>query len=306
MKLRSFPLLLVLIPLVTLTGPQRTSLAFGDDDTFSMSFVEIPPSQSTFSVRYCVVSRSRPTRCPFPTDSGYVVIQLVGKKLAVDRNGNGRLDNEDGPPVGKGETFRVAMKIGKERVNYPLRVTRISTMAVDIEGRGAMLGRAGRHLALLYDEDLDGRFGEEGEDTFKLAPFSVKTMQQIASCGDDPFWTQGRMPLGRVVGFEKSLFDVKVLDEGWKLSLSHHEGEAATLAVSPSESYVGFSFLLRHIDGVQNQMVDGSGDVVLVPGSYRIEAVDHIHSWTGAGTFEVPAGDGSGAEQEVSVEVEAR
>lgn len=274
MKLRTIPLLIVSVAIVTFTGPQRTSLAFGDDDAFSMSFVEIPPSQSTFSVRYCVVNRSRPTRCPFPTESGYVVIQLVGKKLAVDRNGNGQLDNEDGPPVGKGEIFRVAMKIGKERVNYPLRLIRVSNMAVDIEGRGAMLGRAGRHLALLYDEDLDGRFGEEGEDTFKLAPFSVETMQQIASCGDDPFWTQGRLPLGRVVGFEKSLFDVKVLDEGWNLSLSHHEGEAAILTVLPSEPYVDFSFLLRHTDGVQYQMVENSGEVVLVPGSYQIDELN--------------------------------
>jgi tetratricopeptide (TPR) repeat protein len=203
-----------------------------------------------------------------------VVIQLVGKKLAVDRNGNGRLDNEDGPPVGKGETFRVSMKIGDQRVNYPLRVIRISSSAVDIEGRGAMLGRAGNYLALLYDEDLDGRFGEEGEDTFKLAPFSVETLQRIAGCGDDPFWTQGRTPLGRVAGFEKSLFDVKVLDHGWRMNLTHYDGEAAVLSVSPTESNVDFSFLLRHAGGKQYQVVEGSGEVVLVPGSYRIDELN--------------------------------
>ena len=42
-----------------------------------------------------------------------------------------------------------------------------------------------------------------------------------------------------------------------------------------------------------------------MPGPYRIEVVDHIHSWTGDGTFEVPGDDGS-QEQEVDVELEER
>ena len=46
--------------------------------------------------------------------------------------------------------------------------------------------------------------------------------------------------------------------------------------------------------------------VGLLPGGYRIEAVDRTRFWTGEGTFEIPSDDGSGTEREVAVALDAR
>lgn len=275
--------------------------------TITPVFVEIPSSSSTFGHRVMLLDKTEPGEVPFPTESGTLTIRRKDDCFLVDRNGDGSLDELDGKPVTRNETFHVMANVAGKPINYPLRIVQVYPRAVYIEGRGALVGHNGKWLTLILDNNLDGIFGQVGLDHFKLTRFSKEKMRSLATSGDALFWTAGVAPLGKVVQMDGELYSVAVRNKGKTISFDTYEGERATLAVQADSccelvqceigdvclsidegakavsvvtssdkkdgaktKLADYSFLLAHDECTQFQRF-GSGDIaVLVPGNYRM------------------------------------
>ncbi|MHC4945866.1 MAG: tetratricopeptide repeat protein [Planctomycetota bacterium] len=236
-------------------GPEK-------DTRISMRLIEIPESKSTFAHRYFVLDPTEPSRIPFPTKSGHLLLKRQGRRLRVDRNGNGKFDEADGETVRKGETFHVLCSHAGEEVFYSFRVAQIYPRSVDLESRSALIGYNNEWLALILDNNLDGRFGQPGKDHFKLTAFSRNKIRQLAVSGDTPFWTTGVVPLGEVTFANGELLSLKVEENGNILSLRPYAGERGMLEVETSACHAETTTIT--IDGVKVDIQKAKKKVIVV------------------------------------------
>ncbi|MFH1998453.1 MAG: hypothetical protein ABIK28_02180 [Planctomycetota bacterium] len=251
--------------------------------TLPLSFVEIPDSRSTFGQQFFNLDENDPTRIAFPTEAGFFLIRFNGNELVVDRNGNGLFDEGDGRPVKKNETFYIDTLLAGRKTAYPMRATRILPHVVYLEGRGAWVGHDGEIMVILFDHNINGIFGDFGQDRFKVLPFSTRTLVEMASSGDAPCWIEEVVPLGKFVSFKGKFLSVSVHEQDNSLTLAREMSPQGRLIVDPGPDAGGFYVLLAHKQGLQFQPVtQNHEEIVLAEGEYRLLDLSLILDFPGS------------------------
>lgn len=118
--------------------------------------------------------------------------RIDGGKLLLDVEGNGTFKAVIEPPP-PGETVSVTLR-GTDAAGAPLRYTariRQGQGGWEYSCSGGLVGNLGDTKIVLFDQDLDGRYGEPGEDALVVGRGRVATTMSTVVIVDDALYTVG-------------------------------------------------------------------------------------------------------------------
>lgn len=207
----------------------------------------------------------RETALPFATAGGHLLVRssvIKGKmRILADRNGDGRLDEADGGPIGDDEPFEIQAEVGGRQVPYTLQFLAIWPGEATLDSQMVMEGEAEGLRIRIADADVDGRFGESGEDVLEVeaAGPGAPTVLRLADY------------LGSVVLVGERLYELTTLEQGWVVRLAPWAGEPARVSVKPGPGIAVWGLRLATADRHLFFAVAPEGKTPVVPGAYAIE-----------------------------------
>jgi hypothetical protein len=178
-----------------------------------------------------------------------------GGQIFVDRDGDGRVSTVDGGGAGGRETFAVPFSYAGKAAEYELAMHRPRPGGMLLASRTCLKGRLGDQPVTVLDGNVNGIFGDEGD--------------QICFGGDSAPVLAGK-PVA--CGGELLLPTFDTADG--KLHLDPYRGETATLVVRTRRDDVGGDVKLRETtSGFYCGGEIGSKALACVPGEYAFTRI---------------------------------
>jgi hypothetical protein len=226
----------------------------------------VPSADESFDSQIARLDPTGAGSIPFANAGGRLLLKAAAKKVRLDSNGDGAIDDRDAPPAEAGETVPVRFLLGSRAAEYPVRIEAVENQYVVLGGCLVLEGAFEGCTIRLYDTEMDGTFGQAGKDTVRIVE-PKKPGAKEEEAGEEE---AEALPLGRVLCVKGRLYEAAVSDGGCRLALRPHAGETAQLTIRGGAGVRSWTLQLAHADNAQFACVAGAGPAVLVPGAYRI------------------------------------
>lgn len=194
----------------------------------------------------------------YENQAGYLLLRHQNGKLAIDTNGDGKLDEKDVAPfVPRNTMVQVATKIGQRMVEMPMLIA-------SVQGEGE-----DRYVMLNPRGALEGQFGEYRITL--LAHLSGRIAQEYTNVAISGAKRTVGGPWSPTMAIGDDLYEVALVEDGQKLSLKRYTGEIATAKVALADETLGCNVALQ--SDKQYARFGGAETAKLVPGDYRLDSV---------------------------------
>jgi hypothetical protein len=226
----------------------------------------VPSADETFGSQFARIGAGGTGSIPFANAEGRLLLKAAGKKVRLDSNGDGVVDDKDAPPAAPGEIVTVRFLLGGRSAEYPVRVEAVENQYVALGGCLVLEGAFDGWRIRLIDAELDGTFGRTGEDSIDVAeskPAGAKKEAEEED-GSEP------LPLGSVLSVKGRLYEATVSEGGTRLALRPYTAETGRLTFKGGAGVRSWRLQLSHADDLQFAHVRDADPVRLVPGTYRI------------------------------------
>jgi hypothetical protein len=188
---------------------------------------------------------------PFNTESGSVKVRHASGKLQIDLNGDGLLDPQDGPAVGKDETFTLPIACGGKTIDVQLSVVLCRKNVVGLSSKTVLEGKVDHKVYRLVDQNVNGEYGERKLDSLLVD-------------GGPP------QPVTGVMDLSDGLAHVRFTKNGGVMAIEPYAGPTASMLLTTSgESWHG-ALTLEHVDGDYICQAETGQRKSLLPGAYRV------------------------------------
>lgn len=192
----------------------------------------------------------------FANASGMLRLRVEQSRLRLDRNGDGEIDDRDGPAIAPhGEIAEVTVRRGEGEGTVGVRAMHISNEIVVLQPATVLQGTLGGTTVRLIDGDLDGRLGG-AEDVIAL--------------GDaEP------VPWSALVAIDGGLRRLAVSADARELVSTPYAGPLASIRLElaparPGPSVAECALTLVHESGDFACRLAAGGSTLAPPGAYTI------------------------------------
>ena len=211
---------------------------------------------------------------PFATASGKLRMRVDGGKILVDRNDDGKIDKDDGE-ASDAWSISIPVKLAGKPFEYPLTIGsfRYNLDRASGERKIAVCSmvyleaKAGETVIRVYDENVNGRFGDSGD-----------TVQ---------FGAQGKSkPIAKYCEIGGALYEFAILNDGEAVKLQPYAGPMATVTVEGRDGWKVFARLRHAEHGLEPDTANG-GTASALPGPYRLLDFWAVHGAKGTSPQEL-------------------
>jgi hypothetical protein len=244
-------------------GGMPTAPGGGADPAVVVDLKAVPSADESFDSQFTRLDASGKGSIPFANAEGKLLVKAAGKKVRLDSNGDGVVDDKDAPAVPAGETVKVRFLLGGTPAEYPIRIEAVEDQYVVLGSCLVLEGTLDGCTIRLFDAEVDGTFATPGEDTVAIVEPGKDAAAPDAAEAPP-------LPLGRILSVKGRLVEATPSGGGTRLTCRPYAGETALLVVKPGAGVESCSLQLAHVDGLQYVRIGGPRPVRLVPGTYRI------------------------------------
>lgn len=179
-------------------------------------------------------------------------------RVRVDCNGDGIVDEKDGPGYKTNTVFRIPIIYADKNINCPMAFIAIEDRFVLIQCRMVLEGVFQGRAFYIFDSFLSGDAPKLNRSRFMITHSSTSEKMKSIS-------------LNRFTPIDDSLYEVELINENHSIRFIPYSNKSTLLLLKTDPSVSDVSANLRHEDNLQCLYLDKEETAVLLPGGYSCQ-----------------------------------